>query len=173
MAPTALDALMNIASTSNLENSIGGVHDALLANGRINPAATPDATTLASIADAERSGVLTTLAAAATILTVFLLYGLGALYARLYRQRAWHDEGATPYPALRKDLNRVSTPLPAVSLAAVAPGTPKYVGYAVARDENNEEPAVSESLRNTPPGLVGSDARSETTLVDLSSGHAA
>ncbi|KAL1674689.1 hypothetical protein EV122DRAFT_269179 [Schizophyllum commune] len=196
MAPTAFDALMNIASTSNIENSVGGSHDALLANGRLNPAAIPDDATLASIDAAQRSGVLTTIGVAATILTVFLLYGLGVMYARIYQQRhAWHEEMSTPYPAIRKDLNRVSTPLPAlnpVSLAQPQAGMPKYAGYAVARDDKGSvrvtphaprgssmmayvgsESVISETSRNAPPGLPALDARSETTLVDLSSGRAA
>ncbi|TRM68829.1 hypothetical protein BD626DRAFT_624295 [Schizophyllum amplum] len=188
MAPTAMDALLNIASSSSLKNAIGGPHDALLADGRLNPAATPNAATLASIADAQRSGVLTTVAVAATLLTLVLLYGLCALYLRLHRRRrAWHEE-PTPYPALRKDLNRVSTPMPAVSLNAL--GMPKYVGYAVARDEGNGirvmphgsrgssmmahapspargsgESEISETLRHAPPGLVDSASRSDSTLV--------
>ncbi|KAL1702823.1 hypothetical protein EV121DRAFT_261693 [Schizophyllum commune] len=198
MAPTAFDALINIASTSNVENSVGGPHDALLADGRLNPAAIPNAATLASIDAAQRSGVLTTIGVAATILTVFLLYGLGVMYARIYQQRrAWHEEMSTPYPAIRKDLNRVSTPLPAlnpVSLAQPQAGMPKYAGYAVARDDQGsvrvtphaprgssmmayvkeaQESVILETSRNAPPGLPALDARSETTLVDLSSGGAA
>ncbi|KAL1689252.1 hypothetical protein GGG16DRAFT_93770 [Schizophyllum commune] len=196
MAPTAFDALMNIASTSNIENSVGGPHDALLANGRLNPAAIPDAATLASIDAAQRAGVLTTIGVVATILTVFLLYGLGVMYARIYQQRrAWHEEMSTPYPAIRKDLNRVSTPLPTlnpVSLAQPQAGMPKYAGYAVARDDKGSvrvtphaprgssmmayagsELVTGETSRNAPPGLPALSAQSETTLVDLSSGRAA
>uniref|UniRef100_D8QAI5 Expressed protein n=1 Tax=Schizophyllum commune (strain H4-8 / FGSC 9210) TaxID=578458 RepID=D8QAI5_SCHCM len=183
MAPTAFDALMNIASSSNIQNSVGGPHDALLADGRLNPAAIPDAATLASIDAAQRSGVLTTIGVAAIILTVFLLYGLGVMYARIYQQRrAWHEILSTPYPAIRKDLNRVSTPLPTlspVSLAQPAAGMPSYAGYAVARDDRiamvyaGNESVISEASGNTPPGLSVLNARSETTLVDLSSGRTA